>query len=187
MDRILFSPAFITFSVTALIIPMAFVATRGHGFHSAKLSFNARAKPVQVSSVTLSKPQKIGPLVEAKRIQSPQVKTNSKIVSATAIILEAIPAFSINQPVSNILAEIAYCESRLNPKAKNPNSSAKGLLQIIDSTWREFGCTGNVYDPDDNFSCGLKIATESGFHHWNASKSCWQGEVTLPQKTAYSN
>lgn len=73
----------------------------------------------------------------------------------------------------SILQIIAKCESDDNPLAKNPGSSAKGLLQILDSTWNNFGCTGSVYDPDDNMSCGIKIAMTSGLHHWNPSRSCW--------------
>ena len=82
--------------------------------------------------------------------------------------------------VGLILAAIAQCESENNPKAKNPNSSAKGLLQIIDGTWTSFACQGNVYDPEDNMRCGLRIATMSGLHHWNESKQCWIKKVSDP-------
>jgi hypothetical protein len=72
-----------------------------------------------------------------------------------------------------ILPKIAECESGNDPLARNPTSSAKGLLQIVDGTWNSFACTGNVLDRDDNFRCGMKIATESGLHHWNPSRACW--------------
>lgn len=72
-----------------------------------------------------------------------------------------------------ILAKIARCESGNDPLAKNKKSSAKGLLQIIDGTWESFKCEGSVLNPDDNMRCGVKIATQSGLHHWNESRSCW--------------
>jgi hypothetical protein len=72
-----------------------------------------------------------------------------------------------------ILEEVARCESNHDPLAKNNHSSAKGLLQILDGTWKHFRCEGDVYSPEDNFRCGLKIATESGLHHWDESRFCW--------------
>lgn len=82
--------------------------------------------------------------------------------------------------LNSILTAIAKCESDLNPKAKNPTSSAKGLLQIIDGTWQSFACDGNVLDPHDNMRCGVKIATKSGLHHWDESKFCWIKRLPQP-------
>lgn len=39
----------------------------------------------------------------------------------------------------NWLMAVMYNESRLNPKAKNPNASATGLIQFIESTARMLG------------------------------------------------
>ena len=30
---------------------------------------------------------------------------------------------------------VAWCESRWNPRARNPRSTAAGLMQFLDSTW----------------------------------------------------
>lgn len=79
--------------------------------------------------------------------------------------------------VVEVLTIVAMCESGHNPFARNPHSSAKGLLQIIDGTWAAFGCAGNVFDAADNMRCGIRIATESGLHHWDASRSCWYDRV----------
>lgn len=42
-------------------------------------------------------------------------------------------------PDKEFFAKLIYFESRNNPLAANPKSSAKGLIQFIDSTARELG------------------------------------------------
>lgn len=61
----------------------------------------------------------------------------------------------------------AFCESRLNPRAKNPRSTAAGLLQFLDSTWattpfRSF----DVYSPYAN-------ALAAGWMHANGRGGEW--------------
>ncbi|MCC2630221.1 MAG: Transglycosylase domain [Candidatus Paceibacter sp.] len=73
----------------------------------------------------------------------------------------------------HILKLVAQCESSNNPFATNKTSSAKGLLQIIDGTWKHFRCDGDVFNAEDNMRCGMKIATQSGLHHWDESRHCW--------------
>lgn len=65
-----------------------------------------------------------------------------------------------------LVRDIVSCESGYDEQAKNPNSSAKGLMQVIDGTWEDFDCGGNVLDAEDNLVCGMKILSESGKHHW---------------------
>ena len=55
-----------------------------------------------------------------------------------------------------------------NPLAKNPNSTAKGLFQIIDGTWKYGGCEGDPYDPENNIVCGLNLLKKDGIGHWLA-------------------
>lgn len=52
--------------------------------------------------------------------------------------------------------DIAICESRLDPRAKNKNSSAKGVYQIIDKTWKNY-CTGDPLNPENNIDCFVKL------------------------------
>ena len=72
------------------------------------------------------------------------------------------------------LIRIGDCESHYRPTAKNPNSSASGVMQIISGTWYHYGCTGDKWDFKDNIDCGFKIYEKSGLSPWNASKHCWQ-------------
>lgn len=60
-----------------------------------------------------------------------------------------------------------------NPKAKNPDSSAKGLFQILDGTWKYYGCTGDPYDAEDNIACAVKIYAKQGTTPWDSSKGMW--------------
>ncbi len=101
-----------------------------------------------------------------------------KVLATTIRAPKYLPISAVAEPLTEILSIISKCESGNNPLAKNPSSSAKGLLQILDGTWQSFQCEGNVLNGNDNFQCGLKIAQESGLHHWNASRSCWNKLLT---------
>lgn len=72
------------------------------------------------------------------------------------------------------MIRIARCESGFNQYAKNPNSTAKGIFQFIDGTWRS-NCLkdGNVYNFVDNINCAWKVYQKQGSRPWNASKYCW--------------
>lgn len=75
-----------------------------------------------------------------------------------------------NEPV---MLAIGMAESGFNPKAKNPNSTAKGIYQILDGTWKAHKCEGDVYDPVDNIKCARKIYEDSGTKPWDASGDFW--------------
>lgn len=58
---------------------------------------------------------------------------------------------------------VALCESRMNPRAKNRHSSAAGLFQFLDSTWRRQGYPAfSVYDPYLNALAALRIRAHDG-------------------------
>lgn len=73
------------------------------------------------------------------------------------------------------MVRIARAESGpgLDEAADNPKSTADGLFQIIDGTWRWFGCEGAKKNAYDNTRCAVKIATTDGLHHWDASADNW--------------
>lgn len=45
---------------------------------------------------------------------------------------------------------IAKCESSLNPQAKNKHSTAKGVYQFTDPTWKWIKAEGHQYDYKEN-------------------------------------
>ena len=59
-----------------------------------------------------------------------------------------------------IMKAIAQIESSGNPNAKNPNSSAGGLFQFIDSTAKNYGLT-NKYDPVQAADAGARLAKDN--------------------------
>lgn len=74
---------------------------------------------------------------------------------------------------------VIRCESRGNPTAKNPRSSASGLFQHLGSLWAErsaeAGWSGtDVFDPVANVAVAAWLVYEGGgWSHWNPSRGCW--------------
>ena len=66
----------------------------------------------------------------------------------------------------NLAIDLALAESRFNPRAKNPKSTAKGIYQFINQTWKDY-CEGNVFNSKDNIKCAMEILSEpGGIQHW---------------------
>lgn len=62
----------------------------------------------------------------------------------------------------DVAVRIAELESSLNPKAKAKTSSAKGLFQVIDDTWKRYGGTPNKQlDPDENIRVGVTVLADN--------------------------
>lgn len=70
----------------------------------------------------------------------------------------------------DLAIDLAHYESGLSATAINSNSSARGLYQFLEkSTWGNF-CEGDIYSPEDNARCAMKIIGENqtGIRHWTA-------------------
>ena len=52
------------------------------------------------------------------------------------------------------MVEIAWRESRFDPKMQNPNSSSHGLYGFLDSTYRNYG--GKTNDPMEQTRMALR-------------------------------
>ena len=103
---------------------------------------------------------------EGDRVDSDNVATSSP----EAIIELIVATF----PQDPIMLEVAKAESGLNPKAKNPNSSATGIFQILTGTWKHFNCEGEPMNAEDNIVCAKKILEGQGLGAWQESYPLWK-------------
>jgi hypothetical protein len=61
-----------------------------------------------------------------------------------------------------LLQKIGGLESSLRPGAKNPKSTAKGLFQFVDATWKEMGGKpGEQYNPQKNAELGARYVKKN--------------------------
>ena len=62
----------------------------------------------------------------------------------------------------DVALRIANVESNLRPGAKNPKSSAAGLFQVTDDTWKQYGGQpGKKRDVDENIRVGMDILSSN--------------------------
>lgn len=72
---------------------------------------------------------------------------------------------------AELAIKVARCESNLNAKAKNKDSSARGLFQIL-------SITHNIderflFNPLINTLVAKQLYDEQGWIPWESSKHCW--------------
>lgn len=81
---------------------------------------------------------------------------------------------------------IISCESGGDPSAENPSSTASGLFQFLDSTWRSVGGSGSASDASvaEQYRRAERLYASRGTQPWNASRSCWAGKVGAAERSA---
>jgi len=96
------------------------------------------------------------------------------LIQKSEIPDEPVPLFYSD----TLLNCIIKCESGWNYKAKNPNSSAYGLGQFIDSTWtyvqKKWDISLDRYSYDDQLYATRRLLEEEGTTHWQPSQTCWK-------------
>lgn len=71
------------------------------------------------------------------------------------------------------MIRIARAESNFKSRAKNPNSTASGIFQIIYGTWNSNNCQGNAFNFVNNIDCAWEIQSHRGFQPWVSSSKGW--------------
>ena len=62
----------------------------------------------------------------------------------------------------DVAVQIARAESALKPGVRAGTSSAGGLFQVVDKTWKEFGgAPGKKFDPDENIRVGTEVISSN--------------------------
>lgn len=80
------------------------------------------------------------------------------MASITDIIRERALANGVDP---SVLLRMAQIESGLNPNAAASGSSAKGLLQFTDGTWKSYGGSADPYDPTANADAGARLLRDN--------------------------
>lgn len=68
-------------------------------------------------------------------------------IDVKAKIIEFSKLYNVNTVTA---LRIAECESAFNQYAKNKRSSAKGVYQWLDGTWKAIGAKGHQFDAEEN-------------------------------------
>ena len=84
-----------------------------------------------------------------------------------ALIIQKSEEYGIDP---NLALDLARFESNFNPLAKNPSSTAKGIYQWLDGSWKAH-CEGSVTSTKDNVECTMRILANGGLHHWLADSN----------------
>jgi hypothetical protein len=65
------------------------------------------------------------------------------------------------------LYRIMLCESKGDPVARNKHSTAKGLFQFLDSSWKRWGNDQDVFDQSANIDAAIRYYKHSGSAPWS--------------------
>lgn len=104
----------------------------------------------------------VGEFVLGQRLieQDPKVIGGGVSQDVRRVINEAAARHGVD---AEALARIAVIESSGNPSAKNPNSSAGGLFQFIDSTAKSYGLS-NKYDAAQASDAAARLMKDNAAH-----------------------
>lgn len=138
-------------------------AIRKSGIEKSPINLNPIAKGAVLSNVQPSATQNT---TENKSEETKQTNPTLDALDITELerLLKTLESNSANDN-TDILDRIAKVESGNNPNAKNPNSSASGLFQITDGTWRDlqkkYGLSGNKNNPKNQRAAAEYLLEEN--------------------------
>lgn len=109
--------------------------------------------------------------------RQPPYEGNLNIIQGVFLKASLPPFLMEGKTYASLIARIIWCESRGDPKAKNPSSTAKGLCQFLDSTWNyvqeKWDMKLERENPlDQRYACE-RLLREEGSKHWEESRHCW--------------
>lgn len=118
--------------------------------------------PVTVTAVTTSQAATVAPVFW------------DNVERWRSMVTESVYVWGGNDADVHRFLRIMQCESAGLPDAKNPNSSASGLMQHLTRFWPDRSAraglpNANVFDPYANIFVSAWLALEApegGWHHW---------------------
>lgn len=132
--------------------------------------------PRQVSSIQTEEGQ------PPQTIDESQPKVVNTLPTAKQDIERLTPRqylFLFHSEYAYRMNKIIWCESQWVVNAKNSHSTASGLAQFINGTWRStrisMGRDPSLelkYNPYEHIDTAVWLLKYSGIHHWAASKHC---------------
>lgn len=147
---------------------------RGEGYNIAPLVLAAEGEPTRSPTVvTKVEIREVPP----KEVQEQQLikELYQEYQTDKSIIAKIVHVWGAERGREAV--KVSFCESSHNPTASHRLSSAKGLYQIIASTWKGYKCSGSPLNADDNIKCAKKIFNKNGWGSsasWKASQGCHQ-------------
>jgi hypothetical protein len=151
-------------------------AISAHENHVNHVKNVAAAKAAKVAKAKAEARAKAARIAKVKALKAKAQK--AKVAKQKKAVVKKKPKTTKTKKVglSGIAACIAKYESGGNPRAQNPRSSASGLFQFIDGTWRAI--TGRS-DRAKDAPVSVQIAAfyklwdgGRGAHHWVVAPKC---------------
>lgn len=116
-----------------------------------------------------------------------QLRRTAMTLGATGVLFSAGAALSGQAHAADTgvpaLEAIKQCESGGNYQAQNPTSSASGAYQFLTSTWQSLDASAGYATaasaPESvQDAAAVELYNAAGTTPWNASASCWSGNVS---------
>jgi len=123
------------------------------------------ATPVDTGRIIITEPTKVTPTNSFNEIEGHREPINyirhrgEELGQSNSDIMKMI--------------RIARCESKFKADAKNPNSTAKGIYQFLNGTWKANCPNSDVLNFIDNIDCAWKVYQKQGDTPWHSSQACW--------------
>jgi len=117
-----------------------------------------------------------GLYLEAKNepIEYLQISGDYLLSQAPPFLVEGITLVTLIN--DDLITRIIWCESKGDPTAKNPKSTAYGLCQFLDGTWKyvqeKWDMKLDRYSYYDQLYACERLLKEEGLSHWESVWEC---------------
>lgn len=154
-------------TINSATLELKKAAAAMHGIREAKAE---TVKLKQINETLINSIGEEGKPVVVKIINDGSAKSKAMIKAKEKFGAEHLAAFEA----------LMNGESGYNPSAQNPKSSAFGMFQFMDFTWKSYGCE-KTEEVDTQIECGLRYIEKRYGNPTNAYKH-WLARVPINGK-----